>query len=248
MKQSRAAGLPALLALLAALGCARHVAQAPQSPSPDAAAPREKAGLEEEEAVPPISDPLEPLNRVFFAFNDRLYFWVLRPTAKGYKFVVPQCARVGVRNFFSNLGAPSRGINCLLQGDLRGTGTELARFAANSTIGILGFSDPAKSWLKLRIRSEDFGQTLGVWGFGMGAYSQFPFLNPSCVRDNLGWIVDMVLDPLTNVPVVNLPARINSLSLTLGEYEDLKKAALDPYVAVRDAYNQHRRHATRSWD
>jgi len=201
-----------------------------------------------EPAVPPLPDPLEGLNRAFFAFNDKMYFWVLRPAARAYKAVVPRPVRVSVGNAFTNLGAPGRSLCCLLQGDLKGSGNELARFGVNSTVGVLGLGDPARHWLKINARNEDFGQTLGYWGFGMGYYSDLPILGPCCTRDTFGWVVDAALNPLTYLPGVGLVSQVNRTSLTLGEYEDFKKASLDPYVAMRDAYNQHRRHATANWD
>ncbi|HUT36552.1 MAG TPA: VacJ family lipoprotein [Planctomycetota bacterium] len=249
MKAARVAGLVA--AVLVALGSPGQArAGAPGTVERAEAAdvdPFEKKEATEP-AVPPLPDPLEGMNRAFFAFNDKLYFWFLRPVAGAYKSVVPRPARVGVRNVFSNLGAPARSLNCLLQGDLKGSGTELARFGVNTTVGVLGFGDPGKHWLKLTIRKEDFGQTLGVWGIGMGSYSNFPILGPSCTRDTVGFVVDVLLDPLTFMPGVGLVSRVNSTSLSLGEYEDFKKSVLDPYVAMRDAYNQHRRHAVASWD
>jgi len=199
-----------------------------------------------EPAVPPLADPIRPVNRALYHVNDKLYFWVFRPVATGYKSLVPQPARVSVRNFFSNLGAPSRSINCLLQGNLRGSGSELARFGVNTTLGVLGFGDPAKGWLRLRVREEDFGQTLGVWGIGMGPYLHWPLIGPSCPRDTLGTVVNSALDPATYLPGASLVARINNTSLRLGEYEDLKASALDPYIAIRDVYNQHRRHAVKT--
>jgi phospholipid-binding lipoprotein MlaA len=204
------------------------------------------ADEEEEEApVPPIADPLKPVNRAFFHFNDKLYFWALRPVAHGYRAVVPEVARVSIRNLFSNLGAPSRAVNCLLQADLKGSGTELARFAINSTVGVVGLADPAKKRFKIRQRDEDFGQTLGVYGLGPGLYINWPVIGPSSARDTVGFVVNSAMDPATYAPGAGLFARVNNTSLTLGEYEDLKMSALDPYIAMRDAYNQYRRHAVK---
>ncbi len=217
--------------------------------APEATEAGEKDPFEAKEGtVPPLPDPLRGMNRFDYKVNDKLYYWVLRPAARGYKWLVPEGGRVAVRRLFSNLGAPGRSINCLLQGDLKGSGTELARFGVNSTIGVLGLADPAKAWLKLKIRNEDFGQTLGYWGFGMCCYLNWPILGPSCPRDTFGALVNAALDPATFLPGVGLISRINNTSLTLGEYEDFQKAALDPYTAMRDAYNQNRRRAVKSWD
>ena len=200
----------------------------------------------DDEKAPPIRDPVRGMNRAFYGFNDKLYFWALRPVARGYKFVMPQIARVGVRNFFANVGMPARMVNCLLQADLKGTGTELARFGVNTTLGVGGFGDPAKAWLHLRQRDEDFGQTLGVWGLGTGWYLTWPIGGPSSVRDTVAAPVNIALDPATYLPGVGALRGINNTSLRLGDYEDLKAAALDPYEAIRDAYNQHRWHAVRT--
>ncbi|MBW1731982.1 MAG: VacJ family lipoprotein [Deltaproteobacteria bacterium] len=201
---------------------------------------------EEEEVT--IPDPLEPINRIFFVFNDKLYFWFLRPVARGYKKVVPERARVGVRNFFSNLLTPIRLVNCLLQGKFKAAGTETLRFIINSTVGFLGLEDVAKKEGHLSRQDEDLGQSLGVWGLGPGIYINWPILGPSSLRDSLGLIGDAFLDPI-NYAVTrtkyNIAVRgydkVNKTSLTLGDYESLKKSAIDPYVAVRDAYFQYRK-------
>jgi phospholipid-binding lipoprotein MlaA len=195
-----------------------------------------------------LADPLEPVNRVFFQFNDKLYFWVLKPVASGYRAVVHQDIRVGVRNFFSNLLTPVRFVNCLLQANFKGAGTETARFALNSTFGLAGFLDPAKKEFHLEKKEEDFGQTLGVWGIGPAFYINWPILGPSSLRDSFGFVGDMFLDPLTyldaSTPVklaIRSFDRVNDTSLRIGDYEDLKKDALDPYVALKDIYDQYRR-------
>lgn len=203
---------------------------------------------EAEEPLESIPDPLEPLNRLFFRFNDRLYFWVLKPVASGYEAVFPEPVRVGVRNFFSNLTTPIRFLNCLLQGNLKGAGSETFRLLLNSTLGLAGFLDPAKKELQVEKEDEDFGQTLGTWGIGPILYVEWPFLGASSLRDSIGYVGDLALDPrtylITSIPV-NLGIRsleeINDHSLTLGEYEELLKASVDPYVAKRDAFFQYRR-------
>ena len=194
-----------------------------------------------------IRDPLEPINRVFFHFNDKLYFWILKPVATGYEKVTPDQFRICVRNFFSNLTMPIRAVNCLLQGKFVGFGTELLRFVVNSTAGMLGLMDPAQTALKLEKQDEDFGQTLGVYGLGPGFYINWPFLGPSSVRGTIGFAGNYYLDPVAWVSidfgewvVIRGGELVNTTSLSLGEYEALKKAALDPYVAMRDAYYQYR--------
>ena len=204
-----------------------------------------------EEPVETIADPLEPVNRAFFHFNDKLYFWVLKPIATGYKTIIPEEGRIGVRNFFSNLTTPVRLVNCLLQANPKCAGTETLRFVLNTTIGVAGLFDPAKKRFNLEKQDKDFGQTLGIWGMGPVFYLNLPILGPLTLRDGLGYAVDVSLDPRTYLAIYVVIAgyintggwvleEINESSLTLGEYEDLKKAALDPYIALREAYYQYR--------
>jgi len=248
--------LPALLLALwlspALLGEARAAeAKAKPKAAPEAdAEPLDDdpfAKEETQEAVPPIADPIQPVNRAFYHFNDKLYFWVLKPVSRGYRAVLPQKARVGVRNFFSNITTPIRMTNCLLQADLEGTYTEFARFAVNTTVGVLGFGDPARHAYDIEQRREDFGQTLAVYGLGHGFYIHWPLFGPSSPRETVGLLGDIVLDPVTytGAAAIGIAAfdRVNGTSLTLGDYEDFKAGALDPYIAIRDAYNQHRAHA-----
>jgi phospholipid-binding lipoprotein MlaA len=201
----------------------------------------------EEVVVETIADPLEPINRAFFLFNDKFYFWLLKPVASGYKAVLPQVVRVSVRNFFSNVSTPIRLVNCLLQAKFECGGTETIRFLLNTTIGIAGLFDPAKTEFHIQKRETDFGATLGVWGIGPVIYFNWPILGPSSLRDTVGYVGDLFLDPtnylITSTPI-NLAIKsyyqVNETSLTLGEYEDFKEAALDPYIALKDAYYQYR--------
>jgi phospholipid-binding lipoprotein MlaA len=198
-----------------------------------------------------IADPLEPVNRAFFTFNDKLYFWIFKPIATGYKAVIPEDGRIGIRNFFSNVKTPVRLVNCLFQAKFKGAGNEMVRFVLNTTIGIAGFFDPAKKTFKIEKNDVDFGQTLGVWGMGPVFYIDLPILGPSSLRDGLGYVGDLFFDPQTYLAYIYLVEEIvdyatwawdkaNETSLSLGEYENLKKAALDPYVALREAYAQYR--------
>jgi phospholipid-binding lipoprotein MlaA len=194
-----------------------------------------------------ISDPLEPWNRAMFHFNDRLYFWVLKPVSSGYKTVFPQPIRVSVKNFFKNLKFPIRFVNCLLQAKFDGAGTELARFAINSTVGLAGFLDVAKQDLGIHEREEDLEQTLGVYGLGPGIYIHWPLLGSSSLTDTFGLVGDAYLNPLYYLSETEytIAARayeiVNDTSLSLGEYEDLKGAAVDPYIFFRNYYYQSRR-------
>jgi phospholipid-binding lipoprotein MlaA len=194
-----------------------------------------------------IADPLEPVNRAFFHFNDKLYFWVLKPVASGYRAVVPEPIRLNVRNFFTNLVAPVRLVNCLLQANIPGAAVELSRFTVNSILGIGGLFDVGRA-LKLPNQDEDLGQTFGVWGLGPGLYLNLPFFGPSSLRDGVGRVGDAFVNPVGFVNIGILPAigvnaleQVNKTSLAIGDYEALKEMALDPYVAVRNAYFQFRR-------
>lgn len=197
-----------------------------------------------------VSDPLEPVNRAVFAFNDKLYFWVLKPVSKGYSMVVPKVARECVGNFFFNLKTPVRLVNSALQAKFDRSGVELARFALNTTVGVAGLWDPARSWFKLSPSDEDFGQTLGKYGVGEGVYLCWPVLGPANLRDTLGRAGDYFLDPISylymnNQNEVALEIRggetVNLTSMRLGDYEAFKEASFDPYTAMRDSYTLSRR-------
>ena len=202
---------------------------------------------EAEEPIVTIADPLEPVNRAIFHFNDRLYFWVMKPAARGYNFIFPEDFRICVRNFFTNLLFPVRFVNCILQANFRGAGIELSRFAVNSTLGLGGLFDPSSRGLNLPMQDEDVGQTLGVWRVGHGFFLTVPVLGPSSVRETLGTVGDTFLDPITytvNPFLLRWGVKgyktFNEVSLKLGDYEALKEAAIDPYIAVRNAYIQYR--------
>lgn len=201
---------------------------------------------DEEEDVASIADPLEWFNRAMFHFTDKLYFWILKPVALGYRAVTPQKMRIGVDNFFTNLGAPIRLANCILQGKTESAEAELAKFLYNSTIGVLGFGNPAKQHPKLNPDPEDFGQTLATYGIGDGFYIFWPILGPSTLRDSFGRVGDYFLSPPNYVDPIELSTaidaynRVNTTSLRIGDYESFKKAALDPYEALRNGYIQLR--------
>lgn len=203
-------------------------------------------GPSEMAPAPTVRDPIEPVNRAIFVFNDRAYFWVMKPVAQGYRAVVPEPVRVSVRNFFTNLTTPIRLANNLFQGKVRDSGTELLRFTINSTIGIGGLFDPAKNDFRIDRRDEDLGRTLGVYGLGHGAYLVLPLIGPSSLRDAVGLAGDAFLDPVNYLDGIGTVTAVkafkaeNEISLTIGDYEDLKKSSVDPYIAVRDAYAQHR--------
>jgi phospholipid-binding lipoprotein MlaA len=202
-------------------------------------------------------DPFEATNRVVFEFNDNVDKAFVKPVAQAYRAVLPQPVRSGVRNFFANLQDPWIGVNNLLQGKVEEGLTDWFRFATNSTMGLGGVMDVATS-MRMNKHNEDFGQTLGVWGFQSGPYLVLPLLGPSDVRDGLGLIPDSfgyggfwlprlanaegwvdhwvaLRNTMTGLDIVSLRA---SLLDTEGIFE---AAALDPYSFLRDAYLQRRR-------
>ncbi len=194
-----------------------------------------------------IADPIEPFNRGMFYFNDKLYTWVLRPVALGYRKVTPENARTGVSNFFYNLNTPIRFVNCLLQGKGEKASTEFARLIVNSTVGLFGLVDVLKDHPGLqRPDPEDFGQTLGVWGLGDGFYIVWPFMGSSTLRDTAGRGGDYFLDPINYMDsleaalAVRTFNRINTLTFRIEDIDAAKKAAFDPYEATRDFYIQLR--------
>ncbi len=196
-----------------------------------------------------VYDPYERLNRKVFEFNDRVYFHVLKPVAVVYAACLPSDLRTGFKNGFHNLVFPSRFVNCVLQGKIDKALNEAARFVINSTMGIGGLLDIALTQFKLAGYDADFGQTLALWCVGSGPFLIIPLLGPSDARDFVGFGVDSAMDPLFWIPAewwVSFSAQtvkfINYTSLEIGQYEDLKKASLDPYVAMRDGYIQYREH------
>ena len=204
-------------------------------------------GEETEEEVVQVADPLSPWNRAMFHFNDRFYFWLLKPVTRGYRAVAPTPVRSGVKNFFHNLTMPIRMVSCILQGKGRAASAELARFLINSTVGVLGFANPAKRWPELNPSEEDLGQTLATYGIGNGFYIVWPVLGPSTLRDSVGMVGDWCLKPGFYVRPTEAALEIwaleevNETSFQIGDYESLKEAAIDPYVALRNAYIQHRK-------
>lgn len=194
-----------------------------------------------------VADPISGFNKLMYRFNDKAYFWVLKPVAKGYGRVIPQPVRTGINNMFYNLMFPVRFVNSLLQGKIKGAGSELGIFTVNSTLGLLGFFPVAQDHFNLKNSKEDLGQTFGACGIKEGFYIVLPFLGPSTLRDLIGDVGDRFVTPLSYVTPYEASLGLkafesfNSLSLHLGFYESLNEAAVDPYVAMKNAYIQSRR-------
>jgi phospholipid-binding lipoprotein MlaA len=192
-------------------------------------------------------DPLEPLNRTVYQFNEAVDKAVLKPVAKGYRAVVPMPVRSGVTNVFGNFRDVTSAVNNLLQLKVPRAASDVGRVAVNSTVGILGFFDVA-SRIGLEKHDEDFGQTLGHWGIVDGPFLMLPFLGPSNFRDAVGLAGDYFTDPefylFNHAPesYVVFGTRVVNLRANLLELEGvLDQAALDRYAFLRDAYLQRRR-------
>lgn len=189
-------------------------------------------------------DPWERMNRTTYKFNDALDRAIIKPVAKGYVKVLPQWSRTGINNFTTNLTYPVVIVNDLLQWQIRGFFNDTGRLLMNTTLGFLGFFDPATT-AGLDRNNRDFGQTLGKWGVKSGPYLVLPVLGPSDVRDGLGRWADVYVDPrhyLRNNwaswglwALEGIDTRANLLYL-----DQTLQSAYDPYAFVRNAYLQNR--------
>ncbi|WP_413829788.1 VacJ family lipoprotein [Desulfobacula sp.] len=194
-----------------------------------------------------FSDPLFYFNYLMYTFNDFLFFQAIKPIAEGYKAIMPVPARKGIKSFFHNLIFPVRFTNSILQGKIKDAGNEIGIFLINSTFGGIGFVQVAQNKFDLHTANEDLGQTLGSYAIGNGFYIVLPILGPSTLRDLIGIVGDSFLTPVNYLEPWTLSSgikifdRINTTSFHIGDYEALKRAALDPYAAMRNAYIQNRK-------
>lgn len=195
-----------------------------------------------------VYDPLEPVNRVMFNMHEKIDTALLKPVARGWRYV-PEPARDGVRNFFANLGEPYTFVNDILQGKMKQAGTSLTRFTVNSTIGIVGLIDVA-SHMGLEAHREDFGQTLGIYGMGEGVYLFIPLLGPTNMRDGLGWVgtQSMSRKAYDNVDIKRSEfytayavQGIDTRARLLDTLDDVKNSSVDYYASIRSIYTQNRR-------
>ena len=202
-------------------------------------------------------DPIEPVNRVTFQINSAVDKVTIKPALFVYRTIIPRPIRRGLGNLSSNLATPVTAANQLLQGHPKAMLRSLARLLINSTLGIGGLFDPAKRAGILPV-TEDFGQTLGVWGIGQGPYVVLPLLGPSSLRDTFGKAVDVVSDPLfwllrganneiirnanTRRAVSNLQSGLGFVTETDAFYDELEELqkTVDPYVALRESWRQSR--------
>lgn len=216
-------------------------AAAPQPPSAPPTMEDDLSAL----GVEAISDPIEPVNRVIFAFNDAIDIMIFRPVAAVYGFVAPNVVKSAVRRVFDNLNEPVVFANDLLQFDIVDAGVAAGRFAINSTAGVLGIFDVAQI-VGLEPHQADFGQTLHSYGLGAGPYVVLPLLGPNTARDAIGNGVDVFLQPLTYIlePEVNLAISgtkaIVQRETLLKPLDVLRASSVDYYAALRAAYYQNR--------
>lgn len=190
-------------------------------------------------------DPVEGWNRFWFGFNDKAYFWVLKPVSQGYSYAVPERPRLWVQNFFHNLMYPVRFVSLMLQGKPDVAAVETSRFITNTAFGLGGLGDVAgdlKPYKPVSSAEQDLGLTFGYWGMDNGMYLVWPLIGPSSARDTVGYVGDYFLTPATYVHpwYWSLSAKgyekVNAISFRIGDYEAVKEASLDPYEAVRDGY------------
>ena len=191
-------------------------------------------------------DPIEGFNRAMFAFNEGLDTAIIKPVATGYDAVLPGPVKTGVTNFFSNIEDVFIGVNNLLQGKVPQAASDFGRVLINTTAGILGLIDWATD-AGLAKHEEDFGQTFGRWGVGSGAYVVVPLFGPRTVRDTVGLVLDVAVDPVYQ----HRPKRTRDVAVVLRAINDranllpadkvVEEAALDKYAYVRDGYLQRRR-------
>lgn len=191
-----------------------------------------------------VYDPWEPLNRRVHRFNVVVDNAVARPLATAYTNVVPRFARTGVSNFFSNIRSPVTIVNQFLQGRPDDAWDTMGRFLMNSTLGVGGLFDPASKAM-IANRKEDFGQTLGAWGWRPSRYVELPFFGPRTVRDVFGLAGDIPLSPIRQIEEDKVRIGLQGLQLVdarsqLLAADDIRSSAVDEYALVRDAWLQRR--------
>ncbi len=226
-----ALGMAVLLAATALSGCA--------TPPTD---PAQRAEFDR------INDPLEPMNRAIFDFNQALDKNAIRPVAIAYRDVVPEFARDGLHNALQNFGEPVVFLNKVLQGEPIAAIKTLLRFAANSTFGLGGFFDVATPRGVVRQQAGDFGATLYKWGIGDGPYLMLPLLGPSNPRDAVGFAVDTVSSPWGYIVDIPTEASVGMFvfrgvdvrSRTVDATDELERNSVDYYATLRSVFRQYR--------
>ena len=194
---------------------------------------------------PPLSDPLEPVNRMVFGFNDGLDRFFIRPVAVVYAHTVPSAVRLSVSNFFSNLQLPATIANDLLQGRFTQGRLDFERLVINSTLGVAGLFDVAGAVGRPR-HEEDYGQTLARWRLPAGPYLVLPLLGPSNVRDAVALVPAFIYaDPVSYDAsdrdlALGYALRTFNARAELLMADHVLKLQLDPYLFIRESYWQRR--------
>lgn len=202
----------------------------------------DKEALAEYEAT---NDPWEPTNRAIFEFNQALDRTLIKPAAKGYRAMIPEWGRDRIDDFLTNLNSPIVFMNDVLQGEIGRAAETVGRFVMNSTFGVLGIMDVAEH-AGMKGHSEDFGQTLAVWGLPEGPYLMLPLFGPMNPRDGIGMGVDMVADPVgwyaptwANI-TRSVVSGINTREEYLDVLDEVERSSLDYYASIRSMYRQNR--------
>jgi len=205
-------------------------------------------------ALKEVYDPLSGYNRFMTNVNDKIYIYALKPVASVYRDSVHGDIRISVANAFDNLYFPMRFVNNLLQCKFYNAYEESKRFVINTTLGILGFFDPARKYFDIQKHNEDFGQTLGFYGVGSGFHIVLPILGPSNLRDAISLYPDSLLNPIdytqrdywtltdtwAEYATVKTAEKVNYASIHMHEYDKMKEDAVDLYPYLRDVYEQYR--------
>lgn len=199
-----------------------------------------------------VNDPLSGYNKMMTRFNVALYTYALRPIAKGYEFVMPEFARLGIKNFASYINMPIRFLGNVLQLKFKEAGTELKRFGVNTIFGFFGLIDAA-SKAQIPLHHADFGLVLAHWGVGGGFHFVLPVLGPSNLRDTLSIPVNWYASPITYAATYDSSAWINWLSVGITSFVMINEASLNTptldeifyktpnlYPFLRDAYEKRR--------
>tara|TARA_Y100001970_G_scaffold163060_1_gene199327 strand:+ start:2203 stop:2931 length:729 start_codon:yes stop_codon:yes gene_type:complete len=196
--------------------------------------------------APDDADPYERSNRGIFEFNEKLDKAVLEPVADTYDAVIPEPAQSGFINLINNAEYPITIVNLLLQGRPVESFESLLKFSINSTIGFFGIFDPATK-IGLKSYDEDFGQTLGIWGFGEGSYWMTPLLGPYTSRHSAGDIIDNLFNPISYIDNGFSRYGLKALDIIqdrsdLSGLEDELYGSYDPYQYLRDSYLDNRKY------
>ena len=204
---------------------------------------------------PNNNDPLEPINRKIFVFNEAFDQYFFEHVARTYRLVIPKKARSSIRNFLTNLSKPISFINSIAQGKVDNSLATLSSFLINSTVGVFGLFDVADE-NGIKYEKEDFGQTLGYYGIDPGIYLVIPFKGPSSLRDFSGWVTDRAVSPIGFNALkfgqredfiddeyrigIGIMSAVDTRESLIQIIDDIRKDSFDPYVTIRSAYLQNR--------